>query len=365
MSVSPEPIAPHGGQVSNPGAPAFRYARVERPGELPAADPRAVDVAILDLNCGWPNLGHDSIVAAVRDVATRLATPLDDADLYLRAISFAVRDHDALPEPPASGRFGVYVGTGGPGHIDPHQNDGVSPYAQGIREDPAWERAAFGLFDAILADPGAALLAVCHSFGVLCRWAGIAEPVLRGAAKGGKRSGVFEDVLSDEALAHPWFSRLAANLPDGHHLRVLENRLFDLLPTSGPRPPGFVPIGYEGGDGHGAEGYGITMMELARDPGGVMPRILGANSHPEIVDRIHQHRILEEKLARGEVSRTWYEERLEVLTRVYPAEDSDRRLRLTSEYAFLAPLRFHLERQVRRRAEALGRDAAFDGADVA
>jgi hypothetical protein len=353
MSVSSEPIAPEGAAVSAAVAPAFRYARVERPGDLPAADPRAVDVAILDLNCGWPNLGHDSIVAAMRDAAARLATPLDDAGLHLRAISFAVRDHQALPEPPATGRFGTYVGTGGPGHIDPRWNDGVSPYSQGIREDPAWEETAFALFDAILADPEAALLTVCHSFGVLCRWAGVAEPVLRGAAKGGKRSGVFEDVLSDEALAHPWFARFAAHLPDGRHLRVLENRLFDLVPTPGPRPAGFVPIGYEGdagGDGHGAEGHGITLVELARDPGGIMPRIFGVNSHPEIVDRVHQRRLLDEKLARGEVSRAWYEERLAVLAHVYPAEDGDRSLRLTSEYTFLGPLRFHLERQVRRRA---------------
>ncbi len=333
----------------------FQYARVEKPEDLPAADRFGVDVAILDLNCGWPNLGHDSIVQAVRDTAAHLAPALASGGMYLRALSFAVRDHDMLPEPPERGRFAVYVGTGGPGHIDPHQNDGVSPYSQGIREDPAWERNAFALFDAIAGDPGAALLTVCHSFGVLCRWSGVAEPVLRGAAKGGKRSGVFEDVLSDEALAHPWFSRFAAHLPDGRHLRVLENRLFDLVPRLGAQPgAGFVPIGYEGGDGHGGEGFGLTMMELARDAGGVMPRIFGVNSHPEIVDRIHQHRILEEKLGRGEVSRAWYDERLEALTHVYPAEDSDRRLRVTSEYTFLLPLRFHLERQVRLRAEALG-----------
>ena len=34
----------------------------------------------------------------------------------------------------------------------------------------------------------------------------------------------------------------------------------------------------------------------------------------------------------------------------------DRRLRLTSDYTLLGPLRFHLYRQVRRRAEALGLD---------
>jgi hypothetical protein len=326
---------------------------VEKSGDLPPADPLGVDVAILDLNCGWPNLGHDSIVQAVRETAEGLAPALGDTGgLYLRAISFAVRDHGLLPAPPG-GRFGVYVGTGGPGQIDPRRNDGVSALSQGVREDPAWERQAFDLFDAVRDDPGAALLAICHSFGVLCRWSGIAEPVLRGAAKGGKRAGLFEDRLSDEALAHPWFSRFAAHLPDGRHFRVLENRLFDLIPT-GAEPAGFVPIGWESGPGAG-EGRGLTVAELARDAGGTMPRILGVNSHPEIVDRVHQRRLLEAKLARGEVSRAWYEERLEALTRVYPAEDSDRRLSLTSEYTFVRPLRFHLHRQVQLRAEALGR----------
>jgi hypothetical protein len=46
---------------------------------------------------------------------------------------------------------------------------------------------------------------------------------------------------------------------------------------------------------------------------------------------------------------------LEILTRTYPDENSDQRLQVTSDYTLLAPLRFHLFRQVRRRAEALGR----------
>ncbi len=62
-----------------------------------------------------------------------------------------------LPEPPG-GRFAVYMGTGGPGHLDPRRNDGRSEGSQGIQEDPSWEQAVFRLFDAILADEGAALL---------------------------------------------------------------------------------------------------------------------------------------------------------------------------------------------------------------
>jgi hypothetical protein len=86
-----------------------------------------------------------------------------------------------------------------------------------------------------------------------------------------------------------------------------------------------------------------------------MPRIFGVNHHPEIVDRHRQYMILQQKFARGEVTRTWYDERAEALSRFYPNEDSEKRIHLTSDYTFLLPLRFYLYREVRRRAEALGR----------
>jgi len=98
------------------------------------------------------------------------------------------------------------------------------------------------------------------------------------------------------------------------------------------------------------------MLEFARDRAGVMPRIFGVNHHPEIVDRARQLMILEQKRERGEVSRQWYDERSEILTRTYPDENSDRRLHLTSDYTLLAPLRFHIQRAVRLRANSLGLD---------
>jgi hypothetical protein len=331
----------------------FQYARVEHPDELPPADERIVDVAILDLNCGWPNLGHDSLVHAVLESACDLLPQLVETGLAVRAVSFAVRDHRMLPEGPG-GRFGVYIGTGGPGHIDPHENDGHSPGSQGVREDPSWERPAFALFDAIRIDPEAALLAVCHTFGVLCRWSGVARPVLRGERKG-KSSGVLENVLTPEGREHPWFSRMAGALPDGQHLRIVDSRLYDLIPGPATFTPGFVPIGFETGPDGRSAGEALTMMELARDRQGVMPRIFGVNHPPEIGDRPRQHMILQQKWEKGEVTREWYEERLEMITRTYPEEDSDQRLHLTSAFTLLAPLRFHIERQVRLRAEALGR----------
>lgn len=340
----------------------FRYARVEEPEALPVADERIVDVALLDLNCGWPNLGHDALVHSILETACHLLPALRETGLTVRAVSFAVRDHRMLPEPPG-GRFAVYLGTGGPGHIDPHENDGHSPGSQGVREDPAWERPAFDLFDAIRKDQDAALLAVCHTFGVLCRWAGVARPVLRSEAKG-KSSGVLENVLTPEGRDHPWFSRLASVLADGRHLRIVDSRLYDLIPGPIAFTPGFIPIGFETGPDGWSRGEAMTMMELARDRGGVMPRIFGVNHHPEIGDRNRQHMLLNQKWERGEVTREWFEERLEMITRTYPGEDSDELLHRTSVFTLLGPLRFHIARQVRLRAEALGLRADFHEDEV-
>jgi hypothetical protein len=338
--------------VALPGRP-FHALRVQRPDEIPPPDERTIDVAILDMNYGWPNLGHDSLVHAVMDAACDILPGLEESGLAIRVVSHEVRKSGMVPEGPR-GRYALYLGTGGPGHIDPRCNDGSSPGCQGIKEDPSWEPRLFRLFDAILADDEAALLSVCHTFGVICRWTGVARPVLRPPEKGGKSAGIQENVLTEEARRHPWFRQLAAELPDGRRLRVVDHRLFDLIPRPDPLPEGFVPIGHEARGVGGPVGEGLTMMEFARDRGGVMPRVLGVNHHPEIVDRSRQLMILRQKLDRGEVSREWYDERAEILTRTYPDENSDQRLHLTSDYTLLAPIRFYVARQLRIRAQALG-----------
>jgi len=70
--------------------------------------------------------------------------------------------------------------------------------------------------------------------------------------------------------------------------------------------------------------------------------------------------ILGQKRERGEVTEEWYQDRARALTETYPADNTDRRLQLTSDYTFLGPLRFYLHRQVRCRAEALGLDVDVD-----
>jgi hypothetical protein len=325
-----------------------RYFRIESPADVPPADPRAVDVVVLDMNLGWPNLGHDSLVYSVLDGDAERRREERRLGVVTRVLSYDVRGHGMVPEAPGSGRFALYLGTGGPGHLDPCHNDGVAPESQGLHEDPRWEAPLFRLFDAVRADPDAVLLAVCHTFGVMCRWAGVARPELRGPEKGGKSSGVLENVWTAEAAAHPWFGRFA-----GERLRILDNRLFDLIEEPRPLPAGCVRVGHDTLGVGGPPGEALTMMEFARDRGGVMPRIFGVNHHPEVVERSRQLQLLESMERRGEVDAEWVRERRDILTTRHPDEDSDSRLHRTSECTLLAPLRFHLYRWLRRRAAAL------------
>jgi len=326
----------------------FEYLRVED--SVPAADPSRIDVALLDMNHSWPNVGHDSIVHAVLEAAEELRERLIAAQKKVRVLSFDVRRRLMLPDSP-NGRYQLYLGTGGPGHLDPHLNDGTSPGSQTLVEDPSWEAPAFALFDAIARNEEAALLAVCHTFGVLCRWSGAAESVLRPPGKGGKSAGILENVLTPEAQSHPWFSRLAEELPDHRRLRVVDHRLFDLIPA-GPLPAGATAIGFETLGPGGPPGDALTMMEFARDAEG-LPRVFGVNHHPEIVDRSRQRLILEQKRERGEVTDDWYDDRMQLLAQ-YPDEATDHGLHLTSDFTLLGPLRFHLYRALARRAGALG-----------
>src|SRR5689334_6612683 len=182
---------------------------------------------------GWPNIGHDAIVMAIQIIACDVRERLLASHLRVRAVSYDVRRGGMIPPRPAADRSAggaIYIGTGGPGHLDPRQNDGVSAGSQGIHENPAWEAPLFALFDAIHDDRQAALLGVCHTFGVMCRWSGVAQPVLRGEEKGGKSAGILDNVLTREAETHPWFRHLVEEAR-GDRISILDNRLYDLIPT--------------------------------------------------------------------------------------------------------------------------------------
>jgi hypothetical protein len=304
----------------------FEYVRTDR--GVPAEEPDVVDVALLDMNHSWPNVGHDSIVHAVLESAESLAS-----GIKVRVLSYDVRRRNVLPEA-AGGRFALYIGTGGPGHLDPRLNDGVSEFAQGIRETDAWEAPLFRLFDSIVSHPSAAMIGICHTFGLMCRWSGAAHPELREE----KSSGMPVNVLSPAAADHPWFSRFASELPDHQHFRVVDNRLFDLVLDGG----GVTPMAFE--NEHSGT---VTMAEFAR--GGDMPRVWGVNHHPEIIDREHLLAVLREKRAHGEVSAQWYEERSHTLENEMVG-DAELQSRLTSEYTFLGVLRHHLQRQIEEKS---------------
>jgi hypothetical protein len=309
----------------------FEYVRVTD--SEPPPDPDRIDVAILDMNHAWPNVGHDSLVHAVLESAEPLREPLVAAGTKVRVLSYDVRRTLQIPQSP-NGRFQLYLGTGGPGHLDPRQNDGVTEESQGIVENPAWEAPLFRLYDDIAAHDSAALLGVCHSFGLMCRWSGAARVELRRE----KSSGMPENVLSPAGASHPWFAQFAAELNDRRHFRVVDNRLFDLIDNGSAN---VIARETENGDG-------VTMIEFARGADG-MPRILGVNHHPEIVDREHIATVLEEKRARGEVSEDWYRERVVTMRDLFVR--FERESRLTSEYTLLGPIRHHLARLVTERCE--------------
>jgi hypothetical protein len=297
-------------ELENPQTTArFAYARVEGPASLPAAIRGTIDVAVLDLNAGYANLGHAAIVAIVRDATLELEEELARRDLRVRVLSYPVRDRLSVPDH-ASGRHRLYLGTGGPGHLDPRRNTAAAG-ALTILEDPAWEGPLWALFDAVAADPEASLYGVCHTFGLLCRWSGAARPALRGPEKGGAMSGVGTNVLTPQALAHPWFGRLASAGAVPGSVAVLDSRYYDLLPAA-PLPAGATPIAFEADLAGEGPGEALTMLELAREPDG-LPRIFGVNSHPEIGAHERVSELLAQMLERGEIAPDVHAERSAML----------------------------------------------------
>jgi hypothetical protein len=311
----------------------FEYVRLTDD-SVPAAQPDRIDVALLDMNHSWPNVGHDALVHVILEAAEPFREELVSSGRKVRVLSYDVRRRHLLPPSP-NGRFQLYLGTGGPGHLDPRLNDGQHEWSQGVAETTDWEAPLFRLFDDILASGTAAMIAVCHSFGLVCRWSGVASPALRPE----KSSGMPLNRLSREALQHPWFEQFARELPDRQHFRVVDNRLFDLMLED---PGKSIPIAFEA-SGSSA----LTMIELARDASGRMPRFLGVNHHPEIIDRDHIMQVLDEKRAHGEVSEQWYDERAVTMRDLF-RDERERQSQLTSRYTLLGPVRHHLEQLIRR-----------------
>jgi len=329
------------------------YQRAVTHDDAPEAEPGTIDIAVLDMNHGWPNLGHAAVVRSLRQVVCDLRAALAEADLRVRVTSYDVRRHGGRPAvDPEAGL--LCIGTGGPGHLDPRRNDGVDAGSQGVAEDPAWEPTVFGLFDDLRAHPESALLAICHSFGIMCRWLGVADAHLRGPEKGGKSAGIMENALTPEARVHPWFRFLSQQAGASQRIAVLDSRLYDLLPHA-PVPATMQAIGYETLGVGGAVGPALTMLEVERTPDDGMPRILGVNHHPEIVNRPRQLALLRRRHAAGKIDDRWYEERRKTLMETLDDRAGEQQLALTSSFSLHGPLRYHLLRQARRAAERVGR----------
>ena len=267
----------HGRQFCVTDCPAsapcgtFEYVRVERPEDVPAADPHAIDVAVLDMNHGWPNLGHDSLVHAVMDSSCETIGALEEAGLRVRVLSFDVRRSGVLPEGPG-GRYSLYVGTGGPGHIDPRAERRCRAIRPGRAREPRLGGAGL---PALRRDPRRARTRRSSRSATrsASSAAGRARPSRCCAApRRASARGVLENVLAWPAGEHPWFRRFAELLGPSARLRVVENRLFDLIPRRGPARPGPSRIGFETLGVGGEPGDAVTMIEFARDRGGVMPR---------------------------------------------------------------------------------------------
>lgn len=323
--------------------PNLSYVRVESPGDEPPAEPDVVDIAVLDMNHHYANLGHESVVETLFGLGHRERLALGKNAPKFRVISFDVRSSGAVPVSPAS-RFPVVVGTGGPGSLDPRQNDGVSVSSQGILEDPRWEGPLWRFFDTILEEPRTAFLGICHSFGLLSRWAGVAEAVLRSDAKG-KSAGTVPNILSEEARHHPWFSELW-KASGGPRIEVLDSRLFDLMPTGASA--GLI-LAHEEEDSTGRPGPAITMLELARDEDGVLPRVWGVNHHPEIGDKGLQRERLERLEQRHEVSPDWVAERRAALEAWNTSASTERGLQWTATFTFERPVRRYITRALMER----------------
>ncbi|HSB62925.1 MAG TPA: hypothetical protein VLJ18_02120 [Thermoanaerobaculia bacterium] len=326
-----------GSQIVVPPGLGLSYVRVNTPGEEPPPEKGLVDVAVLDMHHGYANLGHASIVESLLNYAhdARQRRPGAPA---VRVISYDVRRGLAVPSFPA--RFPLVVGSGGPGALDPRENDGVSAGSQGILENPDWEGPLFRFFDGVLASTGTAMLGICHSFGLLARWGGVARAVLRGPERGGKSAGIVTNVLTDDAWAHPFFGDYFAE-NGGPEVKVLDSRLFDLLPTGWG---GARPLGFDCDRPGAGRGEAVTMFEFARLQGGTVPRVWGVNHHPEIGDVGLQRERLERLWENGGVTEAWYRERLTALAAWNASAATEQGLQRTTRWTFEKPLRIHLER---------------------
>jgi hypothetical protein len=333
-------------------ASSLIFVRPRSREEIPSPSDDFIDVIVLDMNHAWHNAGHDSIVTLIEGFARDMAPNLAAAGATLRLISLDVRNRIVLPPPPQGAA--LFIGTGGPGHLDPRFNRRNAVDEGEIYESADWEEPLFTLYDAIEENEQAMLYGVCHSFGLLCRWSGVARSVLRGPEKGGPSIGIVENVLSPQAREHPWFARLASHLPDGRHMPVVDSRHYDLIPRRAKFRRGVVPIAFESRPPDGEPGAALTMCEFARKPNGV-PRVFAANHHPEIPNAADLSSLLQRKLSAGEVTPAWYASRAQLVAGLQRDDHSEPARLLAAGYSFTFLVRDGLKDLIEERGKRRGR----------
>ena len=275
----------------------FRFARVERAGDLPPADPRVVDVALLDMHHGWPNLGHEALADVIQSAVCDLREHLVRVGLSVRVISYDVRRGHALPEAPG-GRHAIYVGTGGPGHLDPRAQRRPRGLP-GHRREPGMGEAAVR---AVRRDSRRPARVALRRLPHLRRDVPLAGRGRRRAARPPRRA------ARAPASGTISCARRHAGIRGSRALRrasatASASRCWTIV-SSTCLPTGTVPAGRPACSPWTAT---RTARPATRSPWskwrddsrGAVPRILGVNHHPEIVNRQRQLALLEKKRARG------------------------------------------------------------------
>lgn len=259
--------------------PFFEHRRA--PEALPAAATGVIEVALLE-TAAHPSPACVAMAATVESAAAALA--LESSGFSLRLTSFDT-SRGELPEP---GRFRLYLAAG-------------EPATTGADAGRPEEARIARVLDAVAGDDSEAMLVTGDLFDAVCRWAGIGEA----RPRSDRLRGPSVTRLSREALQHPWFRQFAHELPDQQHFLALDDRITDMVLGD---PGKTIPVAFE------ASGVSaLTMLEIARDRDGVMPRFLAMTHQPQLTP-----------------------------------SSSERREKSTAQYTLIEPLQFHLRRLVSR-----------------
>ena len=180
----------------------YDYARIERPEDIPARRPAG------------DRRRHPRHEPRLAEPGPRLAGPRG-AGRRLRPAGVLAGDAgctsarcpttcdgaDGARRRPAS-RFSIYIGhrRSGPHRPAAERRHGARA-VQGLHEDPVVGSPDISP-SSTRSGPAtsAALLGVCHTFGVMCRWSGAARRCCAGATRA-KSTGILENVLTAEARA--------------------------------------------------------------------------------------------------------------------------------------------------------------------